>query len=225
MININNLCFSYNGQTPYQLDNININIPTGSFVSIVGENGSCKTTLLKLILGHLTPIKGSVTLNDDKLGYVPQRMENFNSQFTITVNEILKCHGNAIKVKGSEQINSVLRDVKMENFKNKLIGTLSGGQQQRIFIARALMGSPELLILDELAAGVDEVTQDEIYGLLYHLNKAHGITMLSVEHNIDKAIKYSSHILEVHEGKGTLYETQEYINKIESLLMKGKVAK
>lgn len=223
MININNLCFSYNGQKPYQLHNVNLKIPKGSFISIIGDNGSCKTTLLKLILGSISPLEGTILLENKMLGYVPQRMESFNSHFTITVKEILKCHGSAIKIKDKKELDRVLSAVKMENFKNNLIGTLSGGQQQRIFIARALMGNPDLLLLDELAAGVDEATQDEIYNILYDLNKNHEITIMSVEHNREKAIKYSSHILEIYQCEGTLYTVQEYIDKIENLVINRKV--
>ncbi|SHI62662.1 zinc transport system ATP-binding protein [Clostridium cavendishii DSM 21758] len=218
MININKLNFSYTGMTPYQLNDINIKIPKGSFTSIVGENGSCKTTLLKLILGQLKPINGDISLDTKNIGYVPQKIEGFNSQFTITVNEILKCHGKAIKIKYKDEIDKVLSYVKMEDFKHSLIGSLSGGQQQRIFIARALMGKPEILLLDELATGIDESTQNEIYNLLYNLNKNENITIVSVEHNRSKAIKYSSNILEIADSLGTIYTTNEYINKINGLV-------
>ena len=85
MIHIKDLNFSYNAAPPYLLDNINLHIEAGSYVSILGENGSAKSTLIKLILKLLKPQSGTISLNTDVIGYVPQRMENYNSQFPITV--------------------------------------------------------------------------------------------------------------------------------------------
>lgn len=223
MINIKNLSFSYNGLTPYQLNNINVSIPNEEFISIIGENGSGKTTLLKLILGFLKPTKGLIDCGLYKIGYVPQKIDSFNSQFSITVYEILKVHLKAFKIKNHTEIDRVLKIVNMEPYKNKLIGSLSGGQQQRIFIARALMGNPDLLVLDEPSTGVDEKTQDEIYSLLHHLNKAHKVTILCVEHNLKKALKYSSYLLEIKSGKGHLYDNKLYLNKVSSENLKRKV--
>lgn len=223
MINIKNLSFSYNGLTPYQLNNINVGIPKEEFISIIGENGSGKTTLLKLLLGFLKPTKGLIDCGLYKIGYVPQKIDSFNSQFSITVYEILKVHLKAFKIKNATEIDRVLKIVNMEKHKNKLIGSLSGGQQQRIFIARALMGNPDLLVLDEPSTGVDEKTQDEIYSLLHHLNKEHKVTILCVEHNLKKALKYSSYLLEIKSGKGNLYENKLYLNKISSENLKRKV--
>ncbi|MPQ44045.1 metal ABC transporter ATP-binding protein [Clostridium tarantellae] len=223
MININNLCFSYNGTKPYQLDHLNLSFPTEGFISIVGENGSYKTTLLKLILSHLKPCKGSVEIKCDSIGYVPQKIDNFNPQFSITVYEVLKIHLKALKIKDSNEINKVLQSVNMLNFKNKLIGSLSGGQQQRIFIARALMGNPKMIILDEPTTGIDEKTQEEIYKLLYKLNKENNITIVTVEHNKNTALKYSSHILELKFGIANLYDLNEYIKKINDDTFKRKV--
>lgn len=223
MINIKNLSFSYNGLTPYQLNNINVGIPKEEFISIIGENGSGKTTLLKLLLGFLKPTKGLIDCGLYKIGYVPQKIDSFNSQFSITVYEILKVHLKAFKIKNATEIDRVLKIVNMEKYKNKLIGSLSGGQQQRIFISRALMGNPDLLVLDEPSTGVDEKTQDEIYSLLHHLNKEHKVTILCVEHNLKKALKYSSYLLEIKSGKGNLYENKLYLNKLSSENLKRKV--
>lgn len=221
LIKIENLSFSYTGCAPYNLENININLPKSHFISIVGENGSCKTTLLKLILGHLRPQKGQIKKDFNKIGYVPQKLENFNSEFSITVYEILYCHLKALKLKDKTEIDRVLKAVNMEKFKNRLIGSLSGGQQQRIFIARALIGSPDLLVLDELSTGVDERTQNEIYNLIYELNRNQNITVISVEHNKEKAIKYSSDILELSFGGAKLYSKDEFLKHYnENLLRK-----
>lgn len=206
MIEINNLCFSYENNQPFLLENMNLQIPKGSFVSIVGENGCCKTTLIKIILGLLNPSKGKIKTLSNNIGYVPQRFDNFNSSFPLTVNEVLSLHMKTLKINDSNSINTVLDKVGMLKFKNKLVGSLSGGQLQKIFIARALIGNPSILVLDELSNGVDEKSQKEIYALLLELNANYKITILSVEHNLNRAKKVSSHILTLSNKNGKLLE-------------------
>ncbi|HCW52276.1 MAG TPA: metal ABC transporter ATP-binding protein [Clostridium sp.] len=215
MININNLCFSYiKGNN--LINNINLHIPKGAYVSVLGENGSCKSTLIKLILGLLKPDSGIITIDSSKISYVPQRVDNFNSDFPLTVKELLLLQAKALKIKNKEIVNNVLKEVNMSEFKNKLIGNLSGGQQQRIFIARALIGDPDLIILDEPSTGVDEKSQNEIYPLLKSLNINKGKTIISVEHNSKIALKYSTHILKVENGSFTLYKTSEFIKQMKN---------
>lgn len=206
MINIKHMSFSYKGTIPYDLEDINITFPKSSFTSIIGENGSGKTTLLKLILGYLKPTKGEININLKSIGYVPQKIDNFNLQFSITVYEVLKIHGHTLKIKNiKNEILRVLNIVNIEELKNKLIGSLSGGQQQRVFIARALMGNPQTLILDEPSTGLDEKTQNEIYDLLKKLNLENNVTILCVEHNREKYFKYLTHILEIKNNIAVIY--------------------
>ena len=200
LIKINNLSFAYNKNTPPLLKNVNLDIPKGVYLSIVGENGSCKTTLIKLILGLLTPISGSITVDTDNIAYVPQRLDGFNSQFPISIYEILKIHAKSLKLDPKSSSIDVLEKVNMLKFKENLIGNLSGGQQQRVFIARALIGNPDLIILDEPSTGVDVKNQQEIYSLLSKINKEQGKTIISIEHNMDIALKYSTHILTINNG-------------------------
>lgn len=222
MIKINNLCFSYSGSKPYQLNNINLSLPENEFISIIGENGSSKTTLLKLLLGYLKPIEGNIEINLKSVGYVPQKVDNFNSQFSITVYEVLRIHLKTLKIKDKTEIDRVLNAVNMLEFKNKLIGSLSGGQQQRIFIARALIGHPSILILDEPSAGIDEKTQKDIYDLIFNLNKEKDMTIICVEHNIEKSIRYSSHILELKNASASLFETENFVKELDKIKLNRK---
>lgn len=210
MINIKDLCFSYNSTQPYLLDNINLHIKAGSYVSILGENGSAKSTLIKLILKLLKPHSGSISLGTNMLGYVPQRMESYNSQFPITVNEMLMCHLKTLRLKNKNLISESLKRVNMLQYKNSLIGTLSGGQQQKIFIARAIMATPKLIILDEPSTGIDIPSQEEIYSFLKELNKDLGVTIVSIEHNLNAALANSTHIYKMENGNGTLYTVEEW---------------
>lgn len=209
MIDIKNLCFSYTNKQPYLLNDINLKLPKGIYLSIVGENGSCKTTLIKLILGLLKPTSGSIEIESKNIAYVPQRLDSFNSQFPITVKEVLSCHKKTLKDK-SIDIDSVLKDVNMLEYKNRLLGMLSGGQQQRILIARALMGNPDIIILDEPSTGVDEGNQREIYSILQNLNQEGKKTIISIEHNLDIALKNSTHILKIENASVKLFTVDEF---------------
>jgi molybdate transport system permease protein len=99
-----------------------LDIKKGAYVSIIGENGSAKTTLIKLILGLLHPLKGTIQVQTRKIGYVPQIMETFNSQFPITVSELIKCHMKILKIKDKASLERCLNIIGMNDFKNSLIG-------------------------------------------------------------------------------------------------------
>lgn len=210
MLTINNLAFSYSGDTHLLLKDINLKAEKGDYISILGENGSGKSTLIKLILNFVKPNKGSINIASNRVAYVPQKFESFNSGFPITVYEMLNIHRKALKLKDSGIIDEVLSTVKMVEFKKHLIGQLSGGQRQKIFIARALMGYPELVILDEPSTGIDVDSQREIYDLLKHLNKSHRITIISVEHNLQAAYKNSNKIFYMSNGLGKMSSSQDF---------------
>jgi zinc transport system ATP-binding protein len=212
MIKIKNLFFTYNKSSSYLLNDINLNINKGNYVSILGDNGSGKSTLLKLLLKTIKPSSGVVNVDTKSIGYVPQRFESFNSEFPMTVFEVMNCHRRIINIKDARTIDENLDTVGMRSFKNSLLGNLSGGQQQKIFIARALMGNPELIILDEPSTGVDVQSQDEIYSLIKHLNKVHGITVITVEHNLKAALANSDFIFELNRGNGRLLTVKEYVS-------------
>ena len=214
MITIKNLSFSYTKGNDL-LKDVNLHIPKGIYLSILGENGSCKSTLVKLILGILKPDSGLITLASNKISYVSQKLDNFNSEFPITVKEVLSCHAKTVGIKNSKSIQDSLQKVNMTQFSSNLIGNLSGGQQQRIFIARALLGNPDLIILDEPSTGVDEKSQNEIYPLLQTLNKDFGKTIISVEHNTKIALKYSTHILKIENGTLKLFTKEDFIKYLE----------
>ena len=213
MIRSENLCFSYNGSAQYILDNISLYIKDGEYVSILGENGSGKSTLIKLMLKLLKPTRGTIVCDTRRIGYVPQKNDFSNAQFPITVYEMLNSYRKLLRIKGKNDIIESLNWVRMSEYKDALIGTLSGGQCQKIFIARALIGNPQLLILDEPSTGVDANSQKEIYGFIKKVNSENGITIVSVEHNLDAAIKNSTLIYHLSAGHGHLCTPQKYINE------------
>lgn len=213
MIKIENLFFSYTGSLPYVLNGINLEICDGEYVSVVGENGSGKSTLMRLLLKFIKPTSGSITMQAARIGYVPQKNDFSNSGFPITVYEVLNSYRRLLKIKNKDMILKALEQVGMSDFKDALMGTLSGGQSQKILIARALMGNPDLLILDEPSTGVDMGSQKEIYGFLKSINKEKGITIVSVEHNLDAAISNSTLIYHLMEGQGHLCTPLQYADE------------
>jgi zinc transport system ATP-binding protein len=113
-------------------------------------------------------------------------------------------------IKNRSSVRESLERVRMEAFGDALVGTLSGGQAQKAFIARALIGGPDLLILDEPSTGVDAKGQAEIYAMIRDLNRDAGITVVSVEHNLDAAILNSTLIFHLADGKGHLCDPETY---------------
>lgn len=185
--------FAYDG-CPV-LDNIHLRVQQGEFLAMMGPNGGGKTTLLKLLLGVLTPQKGDITVLNavpgkasSKIGYVPQQT-NVHLQFPISVEDLvllgrlphrswLRHFATADRMAARE----ALEQVGMWSCRNRRIGQLSGGQRQRVFIARALANGPELLFLDEPTASVDTEFQDALYTLLKKLNAR--MTIIVVSHDI-----------------------------------------
>jgi len=220
MITAENLSFSYTGVPPFVLTEINFDFKDGEYVSVVGENGCGKSTLMKLILKFLKPSRGSVVTNTKRIGYVPQKSDGGNSGFPITVYEMLNSYRKLLKIKDKAVIKESLRQVGLSECSGALIGTLSGGQSQKALIARALIGSPDLILLDEPSTGVDIESQREIYALLKKLNVENGITIVSVEHNFSAAVSNSTLIYHLDHGHGHICTPTQYAD--EYLNVKGR---
>jgi|GEM_PF-50662 len=214
MLSIEHLYFSYQGQPPYVLNDLNLHIHSGDYISIVGDNGCGKSTLLRLILGFLTPVKGSIKRSTNNIRYVSQKNDFSHAGFPITVKEILDSYRKLLKIKDKQEVNRVLELTHMTEFKDRLISKLSGGQAQRVSIARALIGKPDLIILDEPSTGIDRKSQEGIYALLRNLNQKHHITIISVEHNIEMALANSTNIYHIANGQGHLCSPEQYASEI-----------
>ncbi len=213
MIKAENLSFSYTGAAPFVLKGIDLNIRQGEYVSVVGENGCGKSTLMRLILKFIKPTEGTIISEARRIGYVPQKNDFSNSNFPITVYEMLNSYRKLLKIKNKDILMENLEKVGMSGFSGALMGTLSGGQTQKILIARALIGDPDLLILDEPSTGVDIGSQKEIYGFLREMNRENQITIVSVEHNLDAAVSNSTLIYHLVNGQGHLCSPKQYADE------------
>lgn len=227
-ITFDHVNFSYGNITV--LENVSFTIEQGDYVGILGPNGSGKTTLLKIMLGLLEPDSGTVKIFGEPIrsfkqhswiGYVPQRIAgNNDARFPATVDEIV-CSGRTATV-------GVLRRFKKTDYdacrhamevagvtklRNRRIGELSGGQRQRVYIARALAGEPQVLLLDEPTVGIDSAAQEVFYTFIKELNEQHGYTILFVSHDIDVMVQEAKTILCLNKELVCHVASKDFISK------------
>jgi len=224
LIDVQDISFAY--RKDLVLKNISFTLKDGDFFAITGPNGGGKSTLVKLILNLLKPLKGSIKLNNLSkidIGYVPQNT-NVNLEFPITVLDVVMM-GNGSKHKNKNFFNigystfeiecakNSLTKVGMENFLENKISDLSGGQRQRVMIARAICSHPKLLVLDEPTSNIDVNGQKEIYKLLKVLNKE--ITILVITHDLTVISNYANRVLYVNQ-EGFLHDLKDNRFKIDN---------
>ncbi|WP_249871209.1 metal ABC transporter ATP-binding protein [Oceanobacillus saliphilus] len=209
VVSMKNIRYSYENKNV--LANINFEIPQGSFMGLVGPNGGGKTTLVKLILGLLKPDQGSIHIfnepinklkDQNKIGFVSQKANSFNKGFPATVFEVVSAgltskigYFKFINKAHKSKILETIDQVGMLDYAYENIGNLSGGQQQRIFIARALVSDPELIILDEPTVGIDYENVKRFYELLHQLHHVQNKTLLLVTHDTGTMTEYATDIV------------------------------
>jgi len=198
------------GPTPV-LEELSLHIDAGDFTGIVGPSGSGKTTLLRALLGIVHPTRGTLTRQPDlRVGYVPQ-VETINWSFPVTVAEVVLM----ARVKGrlapwpssqeKREVAEVLERLGIGDLQNRHIRELSGGQQQRVFIARALLGRPQLLLMDEPTSGVDVRTRHDVLHLLSDLNDD-GLAVVVTTHDLNGIAAHLPYLIclnRVITGSGT----------------------
>lgn len=201
-VSINSLSFSYSNKLV--LKDLSFNLKSGDFLLIHGRNGSGKSTFIKCLLKINKVPDGMIFLDDIdinhikrfyNIGFVPQKTD-FNYEFPITVSEILTC---AYPKKRDEYFYSIIRALDISNYFKENINNLSGGQLQRVFIARALLTKPKLLIMDEPTVGVDEENVNALHQILEDL-KAQEITIILISHDIDFCKDIATHTLTLHDN-------------------------
>ena len=193
VIEVKDVSFSYGG--PYVLEDVNLCLHEGDFASLIGPNGGGKTTLLKIILGLLKPARGSVRIlggspeeSRRRIGYIPQKAL-FDPQFPASVFEVVLMgrlgwgYSLGLYNKADREYSfRALEEVGLADKRHCSFSTLSGGQQQRVLIARALSGTPEMLVLDEPTANLDVHMEEAFYDLLVNLNQR--MTIVLVSHDL-----------------------------------------
>lgn len=208
-IKVNDLSFSYT--TKLVLNKINLDLKEGSFLTLIGKNGTGKSTFIKCLLKiepvpDVTIFFDGVDINKIKyfkqVGYVPQKLE-FNYEFPITVNEILT--SSYLKSKDLF-FTSIINDLNLNQIYRQNVNTLSGGQLQRVFIARSLLNEPRLLILDEPTVGIDKDSMAILRNILEDL-KSKGVTIIMSTHDTEFTKDLSDYYIKFSElGDWKLFE-------------------
>lgn len=218
-IQIKDLCFSYTNQGDKTIDNFCLEIEQGEIISILGESGSGKSTVLRLLSGLETPSKGTIsiggkTVTDDRTFILPEKrgigmvFQDYALFPHMTVAENiqfgLKGYSRSEKKK---RIDEVLELVNMEKFKKRYPHELSGGQQQRIALARALAPEPSLLLLDEPFSNLDADLQIKIREELKQIIKKTGITSIFVTHDREDSRAIADRIITMRDGAAHEWES------------------
>jgi zinc transport system ATP-binding protein len=210
-IEFTDVSFSYGGAEP-ALERVSFTVESGAYVGLIGPNGGGKTTALKLLLGLLKPTSGSVKIYGQEVsvarqerahvGYVPQRAAQSDTEFPITVEEAVRTGrtarlgvGREFGAVDAEAVERALSLASLGELRNRRLGQLSGGQRQRVYIARALAGEPNVLVLDEPTVGVDQNSQEQFYSFLRKLHNEMGLTIILVSHDIDVVSKEVSSVV------------------------------
>ena len=189
---------SYGGQ--HVLEGVDLTVAAGQFTGVVGPSGSGKTTLLRAITGAVRPVAGVVARRHGlRVGYVPQ-VETVDWSFPVTVAECVLMARRSERPlpwpsrAEKDEVARVLGRLGIDALAGRHIRELSGGQQQRVFIARALLGQPQLLLMDEPTSGVDVKTRHEVLHLLDDLNRD-GLAIVLTTHDLNGIAAHLPHLV------------------------------
>jgi len=238
LIDIRNLTVGYDENII--LTDVSLTIHDSDFIGVIGPNGGGKTTLLKAILGLLTPLRGEVVFHDcmtegnhHRIGYLPQ-INNIDRKFPISVSEVVKSGlMSRKKIIGKYNKEDVefacllMQEMGIYQIRHKAIGELSGGQIQRALLCRALVNRPKLLVLDEPNTYVDNRFEKELYEKLRRLNDE--IAILLVSHDLGtistyvKSIACVNHSLHYHPGNKITPELMEAYECPIQIISHGKI--
>ena len=208
-ISIKNMNFSYTKEK--FISDLNIDIPKSSSVGLIGPSGSGKTTIIKLILGLLSPQEGSIKINNQNyshndLGYMPQQYALYEE---LSVSENLEIFSNLNNISKKSEVkkrsNDLLNLIELSDKAKELVHNLSGGMKQRLSMAIAMINNPQILLLDEPTVGIDPVLRESFWKHFKKLNK-NEITILITSHVMDDAMKCDKVIFFI-EGTIVAYDT------------------
>lgn len=223
IIEVKDVTFSYDSEPV--LENVNLYVPQGDYLAILGPNGAAKSTLIKLMVGLLRPQYGEICLFGkdirkfnrwDMIGYMAQQAQDVNISFPATVEEVVSSGyyegiGRFDKSLRKKAVKAALDKLGITQLSTRLIGNLSGGQRQKVFLAKTIVKNPEVIFLDEPTSGIDISYQEEFYKLLRELNDD-DITIVMVTHDINAAFREAKTIACVDNKK--VYSNQSSDEKI-----------
>ncbi len=209
------LCLGYGGQEI--VHDLNFSVSAGDYLCVVGENGAGKSTLMRTILGLHPPMSGEIRFGDGlssgQIGYLPQQTA-VQRDFPASVREVVlsgclaRCGRRPFYRKQDKALaRDAMERLGIADLTRRCYRELSGGQQQRVLLARALCSAGSALLLDEPVTGLDPVVSAELYRIVEELNRADGVTVLMISHDVAAAVQYATHIL--HIGPSPFFGTRE----------------
>ena len=203
-IECKNISYSYGSRRA--VSSVSFSVSEGDYLCILGENGTGKSTIVKMMLGLIKPTEGEIVyhgIKNTQIGYLPQTTLT-DPGFPASVYEVVlqgRCEKlgrrffySADDKKTVDENLSLLgiTDIAKKNFSD-----LSGGQKQRVLLARALCATEKLLLLDEPVSGLDPIVTSEMYEIIERLNREQGIAIVMISHDTKTAARYASHILHI----------------------------
>lgn len=229
-VKVNNLSYSYDGEHD-AVSNVSFNIEKGSYTTIIGHNGSGKSTIAKLLVGLLEKKNGTIMIEDlelnqdnlikirNKIGIVFQNPDNQFIGSTVRDDIAFGLENHCVEQKDMDPIiNEYAAKVNMTDFLDSEPTHLSGGQKQRVAIAGVLAMHPDIIIFDESTSMLDPQGKDEIKKFIYHLHENKELTIISITHDIEE-VSSSDHVIVMNDGKvvmdgkpnDVLYRTNELV--------------
>lgn len=173
------------------LDGVDLSLSAGEIVTLIGPNGAGKSSLVKVLLGLVKPDAGTVTRATGlTVGYVPQKFAVHDS-IPLTVARLITLTRRASR----EEVRMVLAETGIDHLADHPVVSLSGGEQQRALIARALIGNPRLMVLDEPVQGVDFIGEARLYDLIASIRERHGCGVLMVSHDLHVVMAASDRVI------------------------------
>lgn len=220
MIEVKNITKKYGKFTA--VDNLNFKVEDHEIMGFLGPNGAGKSTTMNMITGYIEPTKGKIIVNGydisktpkkakSQIGYMPESVPLYND---LTVREFIKYMADLKNVKRSEkkaEIEKVLEETGTKSVENKLIKNISRGYKQRVSMAGALIGNPDILILDEPTVGLDPKQITEIRNLIKKLGKTHTIILSS--HILSEVSQICNKVIIINKGKILAIDTPENLEK------------
>lgn len=208
----------YDGQTV--CEQISFTVEAGDCLCIVGDNGSGKSTLMRTLLNLKTPSSGEILfgegIHQKEIGYLPQQNEA-QKDFPASVFEVVlsgcvtKEKFRFFPSKGSRKsAGAALHQMGLFDLRKRPFRTLSGGQQQRVLLARALCATQKILVLDEPAVGLDPQATERMYDTIRHLNRAHGITVIMVTHDLSAVVRLATRVLHMSRRPTFYHSVEDY---------------
>lgn len=189
LVQVEGLSVRYGARTV--LSHVSLRVEPGEIVTIVGPNGSGKTSLLRAIIGAVKPFQGRVVQgNNVTIGYVPQKL-HIDDTLPITVSRFLKLPGGV----SAADISEALRQAGVPDLAKSQLSKLSGGQFQRVLLARALIGKPDLLLLDEATQGLDQRGSASFYQQIETVRQDTGCAVLMISHELHVVMSASDRVI------------------------------